>query len=219
MTDNASGEPQDIIPEEADGEEEDEFDYIPSFIKNLLDNPELLPREIRKDFASVFEVFEFTHRGRAKTAHEYMLVNEATKLTLSLQHLDRVENAILINQQRPAIKSLFRKTHDGAAMKGAGAAIDIEATLSGKNYFADPVFKAKADKAFEAAGYAPNALEGEAYQRALPSLTVIHRQKASDRKALLSILKELEARYNSRHPEKRMVVEKPAGKTSRSKDG
>jgi hypothetical protein len=91
--------------------------------------------------------------------------------------------------------------------------------LSATKYFADPAFKAKADKAFEEAGYPPDALEGEAYARALPSLSVIHRQKAVNRKALFSILKELESRYASRHPEKRMDVKKPTAKSSKSKDG
>ena len=52
---------------------------------------------------SVFESFEFSHLGRAKTTFEYIMVSEAAKLTLSLQHLDRVERAIVINQQRSAV--------------------------------------------------------------------------------------------------------------------
>ena len=149
---------------------------------------------------------------------EYILVNEATKLTLSLEHLDRVEGAILINHQRPAVQSLFRKIHEGAALKNAEAAIHADAVLKATKYFDDPVFKAKADQAFEAAGYAPNALDGEAYLLAQRSLAVIHRQKAANRKSLFGILKDLEARYASRHPEKSMVVEKPAAKSSKSKD-
>jgi hypothetical protein len=219
MTDKAFDEPQAIMPAEADDEEEfDDKDYTPPFIQKVFDNPELLPREFQEDFGTVFEAFEYTDLGRAKTSLEYMLVMEATKLTLTLQHLERVENAILINQQRPAVESLFRKTHEGAAMKNAGAAIHIEATLSGTKYFGDSAFKAKADKEFEAAGYAPHALDGEAYLRALPSLAVIHRQKATNRKALFSILKELEKRYASRPREKKIVIKKPGAKPTESDD-
>jgi hypothetical protein len=199
MTDKASDELEEINLAEEENEEEDENDYIPRFIRKVLDNPQLLPREIRTDFLGVFEDFEFTHLGRAKTTLEYILVNEATKLTLSLQHLDRIEKAIIANQQRPAVESLFRKAHN----------LKISAGLTADKYFADPVFRARSDEEFEAAGYAPDALEGEAYLRALPSLAVFHRQKAADRKALFGILKELESRYASRHREKKMVVRSP----------
>jgi hypothetical protein len=146
------------------------------------------------------------------------MINEATKLALSLNHLERVETAILANHQRPAVESLFRRTHDYAAVRNAEAAIHSAAILSATKYFDDPAFKALSDKAFEKAGYSPDALEGEAYASALPSLAVIHRQKAANRKALFTILKELESRYASRHPEKSMAFKKPA-KSSKSKDG
>ncbi len=220
MTDDTFDELQKAAPPEVESEEEfDDNDYTPAFIKKLLDFPELLPREIREDFVHVFEAFEYTHGGSAKTTFEYILVSEATKLTLNLQNLDRVEGAILINHQRPAVESLFRKTHEGAAIRNAEGAIHAEAALNATKYFADPAFKAKSDKAFEAAGYAPEALEGEAYFRALPSLVLIHRQKASDRKALFGILKDLELRYASRHPEKTMVVNKPSARSAKPKVG
>jgi hypothetical protein len=218
MTDKASDELQEVNPAEEENEEEDENDYIPRFIKKVLDNPQALPREIRADFVGVFEDFEFTHLGRAKTTFEYMLVNEATKLTLSLQHLDRIERAILINQERAAVESLFRKTSEYAHVSDAKAVINRAANLRAEQYFADAAFKAKSDKEFEAAGFGPDAPEGEAYLLALPSLAVIHRQKATNRKALFGILKELESRYASRHREKKMVVKKPTAKSSESKD-
>jgi hypothetical protein len=208
MTDRTSDELKEVEPAELDNEEEDEIDYIPPFIKKVLDNPDLLPREIRADFVSVFEHFEFTDRGRAKTTVEYVMVNEATKLVLGLQNLDRIENAILTNQQRSAIEALFRKTHN----------LGISAGLTAEQYLADPAFKAKSNKEFEAAGFGPDAVAGETYLRALSSLTVIHRQKAANRKALFSILKELEARSAGRRPEEKMVVKKPSARSRKSED-
>jgi hypothetical protein len=193
------------VPKE---EEFDENDYAPGFVEQLLRNPDRLPRNFREDFVRIFESFEWSHHGRAKTAIEYMLVTEATKLVLTLTHLDRMEDTILLNQQRPAVESLFRRTHEGAAMQNVEAGIRSAAVISANEYFADPAFKLKADKSFEAAGYAPNALEGEAYLRAQSSLAIIHREKAVNRKALFNILKDLETRYSSRHPEKEMVVRK-----------
>lgn len=220
MTNKASNELPQISEAVTNSEEGyDDVDYAPGFIKKYLDNPELLPRYISEDFLSVFEDFESTHCGRAKTTFEYILVSEATKIVLSLHHLDRLRGVTLVNQQRPAVESLFRKTHEGAALKNADGAIHAEAILNATRYFADPAFKAMADKKFEAAGYAPDALEGEAYLRAQSSLVMIQREQASNRKALFSILKDLELRYASRHPEESMVVEKTASKSSKAKAG
>jgi hypothetical protein len=217
MTDNLKNSDAIAATETQNEEEVDDNDYEPHFIVKLLRNPDLLPREYREDFNYVFEDFEFTHDGRAKTAVEYVLVNEATKLTLSIAHLDRMESAILINQERPGVESLFAKTHEAAAMQGAEAGIRSAAIISAQKYFADPVFRVQADRAFEAAGYAPAAMEGEAYLRALPALGVIHRQKAANRKALFNILRDLETRYSSRHPEEKMLVDKPATRASETK--
>jgi hypothetical protein len=60
--------------------------------------------------------------------------------------------------------------------------------------------------------------ERESYILALPSLKAIHRQKANNWRALFRILKELESMYASRHLEKKMVVKKPAAKSSGSAD-
>ena len=217
MTDKASDQLQPINLAEEENEE-DEIDYIPNFIKKVLENPQLLPREMRADFVSIFEDFEFTHLGRAKTAFEYVLVNEATKLTMGLQRLDRIESAILVNQERAAVKSLFRKTHEYAYASDATRFIDKDGRLRAEQYFVDPAFKAKSDKQFEAAGFGPDASEGKSYILALPSLNAIHRQKANNWKALFRILKELESRYASRHREKKMVIKKPAAKSTGSED-
>ncbi len=209
MTENPA-KAEDITTEETQEAEKelDDYDYTPPFIDKLLKNLALLPPEYREDFESVFERFEFTHLGRAKTELEYILVNEATKLVLNIERYERVKGAIFLNEQRPAVESLFRKTHEGAAMQNAGAGLRAAAHLDGQKYFSDPAFRTKADAAFEAAGYAPGALEGETFLRALPSLSVIERQIASAQKRLIGILKELEARYSSRDEEKKMTVAK-----------
>jgi hypothetical protein len=76
MTKEPPDEFQDNDRAEEENEEElDDNDYVPRFIQKVLDNPELLPREIRADFVSVFEDFEYTHHGRAKTALEYIMVS------------------------------------------------------------------------------------------------------------------------------------------------
>jgi hypothetical protein len=185
--------------------EDDDDDYTPDFIKKVLENPELQPYGSSGNFGSIFEAFEWNDLGRAKTTHEFILVNEATKLWLNLQRLDRIEKSILINQRRPAVEALFRKS------------TGVAGGPPGEKYFLDPTFQEQANKGFEAFGFAPDALEGEAYLRAMPTLGVIHRQKAADRKALFHILKEIESRYASRHREKKMAIIKPAPKSSKQK--
>lgn len=64
MTDKALEELQEVTPAEAEIEEEDNNDYAPALIEKVLKNPELLPREIREDFESVFEGFEYCRHRR-----------------------------------------------------------------------------------------------------------------------------------------------------------
>ena len=206
MTDNPDKEDINKAEIQEEAEDLDNNDYGPTFIEKLLKNPDLLPPEYREDFESVFQEFEYTHLGRAKTALEYILVSEATKLVLNIEWYERMKGSIVLNERRPAVESLLRKTHEGAAMQNAGAGLHALAHLDGKKYFSNPDFKAKADAKFEAAGYAPDAREGETFLRALPNLASIEKQIASAQKRLIGIVKELEARYSSRDPEKKMTV-------------
>jgi hypothetical protein len=82
--------------------------------------------------------------------------------------------------------------------------------LSG-DYFGDLAYNEMVDNHFEAGGFAPEAVEGEAYLEAMQSLAVIHSQKAADRKALFKILKELEARRTKQKLAKNNA-EKPSPK-------
>ena len=214
MPDNPS-KAKDIDAAEAENEEGlDEHDYTPSFIKKLFDEPNRLPPEYREEFGCTFDEFEYMHSGRAKTKLEYILVAEATKLTLSIGRYERMKGAILLNQQRPAAENLFRKTHESAAMKNAEVGLRAAAQVSAKKYFSDAAFKANADQTFEAAGYAPDAIEGEAFLRALPSLAVIERQIASAQKRLFAMLKDLEVRYASHHSDKEKIVSKDNARTA-----
>jgi hypothetical protein len=74
--------------------------------------------------------------------------------------LDRFESAILVNHERAAVESLFRKTHEYAYASDATRFIDKNGRLRAEQYFVDPAFKAKSDREFEAAGFGPNASFG-----------------------------------------------------------
>ena len=207
MTDK-SAEGGDIIKAKPIENEEglDDADYTPNFIDKLLRNPALLPLEYREDFETVFSHFEHNHLGRAKTALEFILVSEATKLVLNLERYDRMKSAIFLNQQRSAVEMLLRKTHEGAAMQDVGPMLHAVAHLEAQQYFNNSAYKAQANSTFQGAGYAPDAVEGETFLRALPAHALIEKLIASAQKRLFGILKDLEARYANRDPE-----EKPAG--------
>jgi hypothetical protein len=193
---------------------DDDRDYTPRSIKRLLDNPPLLPGEDPNEFVQLFEEFEYRDSGFAKTATEYILVYTVTMLTWELMRYQRLKVALLLNQQRAAVESLFRKTHDAAMVKGTGPALTIEANQSARAWFADPAYRAQAAKKFEAAGYAAGAAEAEAFERSLGALARIENLVASAQKRVMSFLKDLESRFGSRAAEMRMVATKAVGRVS-----
>jgi hypothetical protein len=209
MSDQANSHPPMDVGdlEETETEDEDGFDdtdYTPRFINRLLQNPPLLPNESRDEFWQVFEDFEYIDLGRAKTVTEYMLVYSATVLTWEVMRYDRMKIALMRNQQRPALESLFRKTHEGAA-----------ANQNAKEWFVSPASRAAAARNFEAAGYAPEAVEAEAFQRSLAALAIIERLIASAQKRLLVFLKDLEKRYGARGAEMRVTAAHAIARVSR----
>ncbi|MCC8952401.1 hypothetical protein H8B02_02680 [Bradyrhizobium sp. Pear77] len=78
----------------------------------------------------------------------------------------------------------------------AGAAAGLQATchLDADKYYADPKHKEKSSKDFEAAGFGPHAIEGEAFILSLPSLATLESMIASKEKRLRNISTDLEAR-------------------------
>ena len=204
--------------DEAEGDDGlDDGDDTPEFIERLLKNPPILPGECQGEFEQLFEKFEYTHLGRAKTVVESILVFNATTLTWELIRYHRMKVAIQLNQQRGALESLFRKTHEGAAMAGAEAGLRAMASVKAGEWFGHPAHRERAAKRFEAAGYAPNAVEAEAFQRSLVALATIDRLIASAEKRLMSFLKELESRYGARGEEVRLVAVQAVSRASGKK--
>jgi hypothetical protein len=212
------------LPEIAEAEHEvsevelDDDDYMPYFIKCVLENPPVLPNEKPGEFVLLFEQFEYSHLGRAKTVAEYTIVFNATTLTWELMRYHRMKVAILLNHQRGAVESLFRKTHEGASMAGAESGLRAMASVNADQWFGDAAYRARAAKLFEAAGYASNAVEAEAFQRSLPTLATIDRLIASAQKRLTSFLKDLERRYGSRASEMRLVAIQAVSRASGEKE-
>jgi hypothetical protein len=89
--------------------------------------------------------------------------------------------------------------------------------VSADGWFRDADFRERAAKGFEAAGFASNAVEAEAFQRSLPALATIDRLIASAQKRLMSLLKDLERRYGSRGAEVRLVAVQAVSRASGEK--
>jgi hypothetical protein len=220
MTEKSINEVQNETAEEhLDDEAEehlDDSDYEPDFVKNLRKNPPLLGNECQVDFEMIFESYEFTHSGRAKTDAEYLLVYQASVLTMQLIRYERMKVAIVSNQRPPAAESLFRRTHDKKAeSKDELSEARATARESSSMYFADPEYRKKLASKLEKAGYSSEAVDAEAFLRALHPLATIDRLIASAEKRLMTIIKKLEGCYASRDPEMKMSQSIAAGRAGK----
>ncbi|MBR1196658.1 hypothetical protein JQ634_26285 [Bradyrhizobium sp. AUGA SZCCT0240] len=168
----------------------DDKNYMLLVVLRLLANPPLLPNEKREDFIQLFESLEAY--GKPRTDRDLMAVYQATVLTWDILRYQDMKVGVLRSHRRSALVSLLSKTHEGAAIPGAEAAVMIDADQKATRWFADPASRPGMAKMIENAGYPQNALDVEAFQRALPALATIDRLIVSAQKRLDRFLKELE---------------------------
>jgi hypothetical protein len=173
----------------------DEHGNTPPFIVDMLHNPPILPGESKEEFFEIYQSYEVMEEGDAFTPIEFMLAFRATMLTFEVIRYERMKIAILRNQHRPATESLLRKTAGTFSVGPGGHAM---ASKKADEYYAKPAYQAASNKQFEAAGFAPDAVDGEAFLRALTSLSSIEKLIASAEKRLFSFNKELELRISAR---------------------
>ena len=131
--------------------------YPLDVLKRLLDTAQLLPHENPKEFHQLFDSLEVY--GKAQTARDYMAVYQATVLTWDILRLHEMKIGVLHSHQRPALESLLRRTNAVAALKGAEPIMKVEADQKAAKWFADPATRPAMMKAFELAGYPPNAVQ------------------------------------------------------------
>jgi hypothetical protein len=192
--------------------------YMLLVVQRLLAAPPLLPNEKLKDFMQLFESLEAY--GKPRTDRDTMAVYQATVLTWDVLRYQDMKVGVLRSHQRAALVSLLSKTHEGAAIKGAEAAVMIDADQKATRWFADPASRPAMAKMIENAGYPPNAVEVEAFQRALPTLATIERLIVSAQKRLNSFLKDLEQTSSGTAEALRSATTKAtAAKSSDQKSG
>jgi hypothetical protein len=103
-------------------------------------------------------------------------------------------------------------------MEGVSSGLRIAANQNAKEYLTDPRSRALAIKDFEAAGYSPDAVEAEAFQRSLAALATIENLIVSAQRRLMSFLKELDSRYGSGAAEMRLTAMNIVTRVSRQED-
>jgi hypothetical protein len=179
---------------------------IPFFIRKQLENPPLLPGESKSEFNSLFREIEFSAEGGQKTAADYAVDYQATGLIWNLQRIDRMMVALIRHMHPAAVAALLRHSSEfGDAEPGSLAYRTARAEALA--YFTSEVDKKKVLERFANAGYAPDAVEVEAFERALPQITNLNRQQNVARQQLLAFFKRIDLRNSRRAKELRKATD------------
>jgi hypothetical protein len=185
--------------------------YPLAILERLLETPQLLPHESRKEFFQIFK--SLLAYGKPQAIVDYIAVYQATVLTWDILRYQEMKVGVIRVHQKSALVSLLSKAHEGAGIKGAEAAVLIESNQRAKRWFADPATRPASLKMIENAGYPPNAVEVEAFQNALSTLATIDRLIVSAQKRLDKFLKELEKTSRGTAEALRSATAKATAKT------
>jgi hypothetical protein len=179
---------------------------IPRFIRKKLENPKLLPGESAREFYALFRELEYSADEGAKTAADYEMIYQATDLIWNLQRYEGMRVRIIRHFLPAAVAALLRRvSRYGYAEPGSLAyeALDADA----RNYFTSEEQKKLWHDKLAASGFAPDAIETEAFQQALPQIAIIERQVVAARRQLMAFLKEIDRRNARRAHEFHQVAE------------
>ena len=184
---------------------EEQRDPIPLFIRRQLDNPPILPGESAREFKSLFHQIEYSAERGEKSAADYLMDYQATGLIWNLQRIERMIVAVIRHMQLPAVAALIRRTNKSGECE-PGSMSYCEAHGIALNYFSSEDIKKQVLQRFAKAGYAPDAVEVEAFEQAFPQLTILYRQQATAQRQLLVFLKETDRRNSRRAKDLRKVA-------------
>jgi|GraSoi2013_100cm_1033763.scaffolds.fasta_scaffold00785_14 uncharacterized protein YdiU (UPF0061 family) len=193
---------------------------IPSFIRRQLENPPVLPGESKSEFKILFREIEYSAEGGEKTAADYAVDYQAAVLIWNLQRIDRMMVAVIRHMHPAAVAALLRRSSRFGEAEPGSLAYET-AHAEALAYFTSDADKKKVLERFAKAGYAPDAVEVEAFERALPQITNLNRQQNVARQQLLAFLKEIDLRNSRRAKELRKVADSviSGARASASKSG
>lgn len=199
---------------EALQEDEETRNYMPDFIKKELDNP-ILPLGMTANlFHALFtSVAERMKPHRPKSDLEFLAVFTAAMAIARLMWLDGLSAGVVNNNRREAVEALDKKLHAVVpASKKEKDDYDRFAKEVAMDYFADPDHRKEFSSRLVRGGFGSDAVDTEAFQRALPSLQKIEAMRKSAIKERDQAFKELERAYSARHPEQRMPLSTAASR-------
>jgi uncharacterized protein YdiU (UPF0061 family) len=185
---------------------EAQSDCIPIFICKQLESPPLLPGESKREFNILFREIEYSAEGGKKTAADYAVDYQATVLMWNLQRIDRMIIALIRHVRPEAVVALIRRTSKYGETE-PGSLAYREAHVQALEYFTSEDAKKQMLERFANAGYAPDAVEVEAFERALAQFTNLNQQQTVARRQLLAFLKEIDRRNSRRAKELRKVAD------------
>jgi hypothetical protein len=191
----------------AENGSETEPQRIPFFIRKQLEDPPVLPGESKREFNILFREIEYSAEGGQKTAADHMIDYEATKLIWNLQRVDRMIVAVIRHMHPAAVIALARRTSKYGEAEPGSVAHQL-AYAEALDYFTSEDTKKTLLERFANAGYAPDAVEVEAFELALAQITSLNRQQTAARQQLLAFLKEIDRRNSRRAKELRKVADK-----------
>jgi hypothetical protein len=184
---------------------EEQRDPIPLFIRRQLDNPPILPGESAREFKTLFREIEYSAERGEKSAADYLMDYQATGLIWNLQRIERMIVAVIRHMQLPAVAALIRRTNKSGESE-PGSVSYCEAHKWALDYFSSEDLKKQVLQRFAKAGYAPDAVDVEAFEQAFPQLTMLYRQQAVAQRQLLVFLKEIDRRNSRRAKDLRKVA-------------
>jgi hypothetical protein len=130
---------------------------------------------------------------------------QATVLIWNLQRTERLIVAVIRHKQLPAVAALIRRTNKSGECE-PGSVSYREAHEVALDYFSSEEVQKRLLQRFAKSGYAPDAVEVEAFEQAFPQLTILYRQQATAQRQLLVFLKEIDRRNSRRAKDLRKVV-------------
>jgi hypothetical protein len=173
-----------------DGSENRSF---PISIRRKLENPPLLPGESVREFNNIFRELDCSQEDRGKTAADYMIAYEATVLIWNQQRLERMRVSIIRHFHPAAIAALLRRTSKNPDAE-PGSIAYMDAVADAGAFFSSEETKKQMLERFAAAGFAPDAVEVEAFQLALQQVANVDRQIRAAQKQMLAFFRQLERR-------------------------
>ena len=189
-------------------DDEETRNYMPDFIKRMLDNPPLPAGSTIEFFRDLYtSVAESMLPHRPKSDLEFLAVFNATKAITRLMWLDDLINRLVHNNRREAVEALHHKLHAVVpSSKKEKDEYDRFAKEVAMDYFASPNHRQKFSSSLERGGFGADAVDTEAFQRSLPGLGKIETMRKAAIRERDQALKELERAYSSRDPEQRMPL-------------